>query len=238
MSRHRVRVAPSLLAADSARLAEEVQRLEGMVDLFHVDVMDGHFVPNLAMGIDVVEALRDVTDAILDVHLMVDDPDRWLEPYRDAGADWISIHWEAATHVQGVLSRIRALGARAGLALNPHSMPRRLEYVLDDGDLLLVMSVNPGFGGQRFLAASLDKLQRLRRELDEAGRTGVEIEVDGGVDADNAAACVAAGADILVAGSSVYGTDDPPAAVRRIQRAVAANTGVARGSGATAEGEP
>ena len=211
-----VRLAPSLLAADFADLGGAVRQLEDVVDVFHVDVMDGHFVPNISMGTAVVKSLRPVTEATLDVHLMVSDPDQWIGPYREVGADWISVHHEACVHLEGTLSLIRDSGARAGLAINPGTMPDGLEYVLAAGDFIVVMSVNPGFGGQKFLASSLDKLAALRAHLDAIGLEGVELEIDGGVDAANAAACARAGADILVAGSSVYGAADPVQAATEI----------------------
>jgi ribulose-phosphate 3-epimerase len=207
-----IRLAPSLLAADPADLGGAVETLADIVDLYHVDVMDGHFVPNITMGPAVVEALRTRTEAVLDVHLMVSEPDEWIGPYRDAGADWISVHYETATHLERTMSCIRGSGARAGVVLNPGSLPEGLEYFLTDADFVLVMSVNPGFGGQSFLRSSLGKLRALRLRLDEGGLGGVQLEIDGGVDRSNAADIVRAGADILVAGSSVYGADDPRAA--------------------------
>ena len=211
-----IRLAPSLLAADFADLGGAVELLADIVDLFHVDVMDGHFVPNINMGPVVVEALRPRTEAVLDVHLMVAEPDKWIGPYRDAGADWISVHYETAPHLERTMSCIRGSGARAGVVLNPGSFPDGLEYVLNDTDFVLVMSVNPGFGGQSFLRSSLDKLRALRSRLDQQGLGGVELEIDGGVDVSNAADIVRAGADILVAGSSVYGADDPRGAATRL----------------------
>jgi ribulose-phosphate 3-epimerase len=205
-----------LLASDFADLGGAVEMLGDIVDVFHVDVMDGHFVPNITMGPMIVEALRRRTDALLDVHLMVSDPDRWVGPYRDAGADWISVHYEVALHLERTLSQIRESGARAGLVLNPGSFPDGLEYVLSPDDFVLVMSVNPGFGGQKFLRSSLDKLQALRKRLDGCGLASVQLEIDGGVDLGNVAEIVRAGADILVAGSSVYGADDPRDAARRL----------------------
>jgi ribulose-phosphate 3-epimerase len=214
-----VQLAPSLLASDFAALGEEVERLHGVVDVYHVDIMDGHFVPNITMGPAIVKALRRHTEAILDVHLMVSDPDMWIEPYRDAGADWLCFHLEAATHAQRTISSIRELGARAGVALNPGTYPPGIEYLVEDGDFILTMSVNPGFGGQRFLPSTLKKVEALRADLDAAGLTEVQFEIDGGVDVGNAAEIVRAGVDILVAGSSVYGADDPVAAARALQAA-------------------
>jgi len=211
-----IRLAPSLLAADFADLGAAVDMLADIVDVFHIDVMDGHFVPNINMGPVVVEALRPRTEVVLDVHLMVTEPDKWIGPYRDAGADWISVHYETAPHLERTMSCIRGSGARAGVVLNPGSFPDGLEYVLNDTDFILVMSVNPGFGGQSFLRSSLDKLRALRSRLDQHGLGGVQLEIDGGVDTSNAADIVRAGADILVAGSSVYGADDPRAAATRL----------------------
>lgn len=216
MSDRPIRVAPSLLAADAADLRGAVLALEKTVEIFHVDVMDGHFVPNISMGPAVVEGLRGVTDHVLDVHLMVAEPDRWIEPYRRAGADWISVHAEATVHLERTLRHIRETGARAGVALNPATEGAGLDYVLEEDDFIVVMSVNPGFGGQRFLRRSLDKLAGLRASLEQSGFAGVELEVDGGVGPENAADCAAAGASILVAGSSVLRTPDPAAAARTL----------------------
>ncbi len=211
-----IQLAPSLLASDFADLGGALAMLDDIVDVFHVDIMDGHFVPNITMGPMIVEALRPRTDKILDVHLMVSEPDQWVGPYRDAGADWISVHYEAATHLERTMSCIREAGARAGVVLNPGSLPSGLEYILADGDFVLVMSVNPGFGGQSFIPSSLQKLTELRRYLDDKGLSSVQLEIDGGVDLTNVADIVRAGADILVAGSSVYRADDPREAARNL----------------------
>ena len=184
--------------------------------MVHIDVMDGHFVPNITMGPMIVAALRQHTDAVFDVHLMVRNPDAWIGPYRDAGADWISVHYETAPHLERTLSCIRESGARAGIAINPGTYPDGLEYVLNDTDFVLVMSVNPGFGGQNFLVSSLKKLSALRTRLDEKGLSLVQLEIDGGVDATNASDIVRAGADILVAGSSVYRSEDPLQAAKQL----------------------
>jgi len=217
--RRTIQLAPSLLASDFAALGEAVERLHGVVDIYHVDIMDGHFVPNITMGPAIVKALRRHTDAILDVHLMVSDPDLWIDPYRDAGADWLCFHIEAAKHAQRTMSYIREKGARAGVALNPATVLAGFEYLVENGDFILAMSVNPGFGGQKFLPRTLDKTRALRADLDAAGLKGVQIEIDGGVDVNNAAEIVRAGVDILVAGSSVYGAEDPVAAARALQAA-------------------
>ena len=205
-----------VLAADFADLRSAIKLLDDAVDIFHIDIMDGDFVPNITMGPMIVAALRQHTDAVFDVHLMVRNPDAWIGPYRDAGADWISVHYETAPHLERTLSCIRESGARAGIALNPGTYPDGLEYVLNDTDFVLVMSVNPGFGGQNFLVSSLEKLSALRTRLDEKGLSLVQLEIDGGVDATNASDIVRAGADILVAGSSVYRSEDPLQAVEQL----------------------
>ena len=216
MSGRTIQLAPSLLAADFADLGGAVELLGDIVDVFHVDVMDGHFVPNISMGPAVVKGLRPRTEAILDVHLMVAEPDRWIDIYRAAGADWISVHYETATHLERTLACIRDAGARAGVVLNPATYPDGLEYVLSESDFVLVMSVNPGFGGQHFIPSSLAKIADLRARLDGLGLGSVQLQIDGGVDATNVTDVVRAGADILVAGSSVYRAKDPRAAAREL----------------------
>jgi len=199
-----VKIAPSILSSDFSRLAEEIRTVEeGGADWIHVDVMDGHFVPNITIGPVVTAGARKATSLPLDVHLMIEHPDRYLEAFVEAGANVLTVHAEACTHLQRTLARIRELGARAGVALNPATPLSAVEEVVDDLDLLLVMSVNPGFGGQAFLPGSMDKVARARRLLDERG-SPAELEVDGGVDASNTRALVEAGATVLVAGSSVY----------------------------------
>ena len=214
-----LRIAPSLLAADFARLSDALAEAEaGGADLIHVDVMDGHFVPNLTIGPPVVRALRRATRLPLDVHLMIERPERSLPEYLDAGAAWISVHVEATHHLQRCLDAIRRGGARAGAAVNPATPTQALSAVWGDLDYAVVMSVNPGWGGQPFLSASVEKVRRLSREALEAG-SRLEIEVDGGVDTGNAAALCAAGAEILVAGTSVYGVGDPAAAIGKLREA-------------------
>ena len=212
-----LRIAPSLLAADFARLADALSMAEeGGADLVHVDVMDGHFVPNLTIGPPVVRALRAATRMALDVHLMIESPENTVAEYIDAGADWISVHVEATDHLQRCLSLIRKGGAKAGAALNPATPTGALASAWADLDYAVVMSVNPGWGGQPFLPGSVEKVSRLRAEAAEAGFRLV-VEVDGGVDSGNARALAGAGAEILVAGTAIYGASDPAAAIGRLR---------------------
>ncbi len=199
-------IAPSILSADFGQLAAEVRAVEAAgADWIHVDVMDGRFVPNLTIGPPVVAALRRVTSLPLDVHLMIVEPERLVPDFAAAGADSITIHAEAVTHLHRGLQQIRGLGKRAGVALNPATSTEAIRWVLDDVDLVLVMSVNPGFGGQSFLPLALPKLQEVRQMV---GERDIRIEVDGGVKADNAAEVVRWGADVLVAGSAIFGHPD------------------------------
>ncbi len=220
----KVRIAPSLLAADFARLADALAAAEeGGAELVHVDVMDGHFVPNLTIGPPVVRALRKATRLPLDVHLMIERPERSLAEYLDAGVDYVSVHVESTPHLQRCLDAIRRGGARAGAALNPATPTLALASSWGDVDYAVVMSVNPGWGGQPFLESSIEKVRRLRREADGADAR-LAIEVDGGVGPGNAAALVAAGAEILVAGTTVYGAPDPAGAIGRLREAASART--------------
>jgi ribulose-phosphate 3-epimerase len=220
MSRPPIRIAPSILSADFSRLGEEIAAVEsGGADWIHVDVMDGHFVPNITIGPVVTEGARRATALPLDVHLMIEDPDRYLEAFVQAGASVVTVHQEACRHLHRTLSRIRDLGAKAGVALNPATALSTIHDVLPQIDLILIMSVNPGFGGQSYIDASTEKVRRARGMLDEAGVDAL-IEVDGGVDGGNAATLADAGADVLVAGSAVYGHVDGPAAGVRALRTV------------------
>ena len=213
------RIAPSILSADFARLADEVAKVEAAgADQIHVDVMDGHFVPNITIGPPVVAALRRVTRLPLDVHLMIEDPDRYLEAFATAGAAFITVHAEAVTHLHRTLARIRQLGVRAGVAVNPSTPVSHLREVLPEIDLILIMSVNPGFGGQTFIPRSLMKVEQAHTLLSSTGHRA-DIEVDGGVDLTNAADLVSAGATMLVAGASIFGTPDPAAATRALRAA-------------------
>jgi ribulose-phosphate 3-epimerase len=215
----RVRIAPSLLAADFARLADALSVAEeGGADLVHVDVMDGHFVPNLTIGPPVVRALRAATRLALDVHLMIEQPEKTLSEYVDAGADWVSVHVESTRHLQRCLAAIRGGGARAGAAINPGTPPEALDASWEDLDYVVVMSVNPGWGGQPFLPGSVEKVRRVRSLASESG-SRPSIEVDGGVDSDNAAILADAGAEILVAGTAIYGASDPAEAIARLRAA-------------------
>jgi ribulose-phosphate 3-epimerase len=218
MNRSRVEIAPSILAANFASLGDEIRAIElGGAGLVHVDVMDGRFVPNISIGVPVVASLRKATRLPLDVHLMIVEPERYVEAFADAGADNITVHQEATCHLERVLTAIQQRRIGAGVAINPATPVGMLSEVLDRVDVVLVMSVNPGFGGQSFLPGSLGKIQQLR-ELRERYNYGFRIEVDGGVGVENAADAVRAGAEILVAGTSVFHTPDPAAAVRKLKQ--------------------
>jgi ribulose-phosphate 3-epimerase len=213
----RVRIAPSILAADFANLADAVARAEqGGADLIHVDVMDGHFVPNLTVGPPVVRSLKRVVTVPLDVHLMVSEPDRFVEAFAEAGASLISVHAEVSPHLNRTLSFIRSLGLQAGVAMNPSTPVVALEEVAGDLDYVLVMSVNPGFGGQAFLPRSESKVRAIRALLDRAGSQAA-IEIDGGIDRETVGRVVTAGAEILVVGSAIFHTADPAAATRELR---------------------
>ncbi|HHY47341.1 MAG TPA: ribulose-phosphate 3-epimerase [Firmicutes bacterium] len=212
-----VKIAPSILSCDFARLAEDVGKVSS-ADLLHVDVMDGHFVPNITVGPQVVASLRKVTHLPLDVHLMIEYPEQYIEAFAEAGSAIITVHAEATRHLHRLLQRIKKCGPLAGVALNPSTPLSAIEHVLDLADLILVMTVNPGFGGQAFIETMLPKIRKVRGLVEECGRP-VLIEVDGGIGPATAGRVVEAGATVLVAGSSVFNSDDPGAQVERIRRA-------------------
>ena len=207
-----IKIAPSILSADFAKLGQEVQRVKS-ADWLHVDVMDGHFVPNIAIGVPVVKSLRKATGGFLDVHLMISQPERYLDAFAKAGADLLNIHVEAEGDMEAMLRHIRELGRKSALTIKPNTAPEAVFPYLPLCDMVLVMSVEPGFGGQKFMPSALDKLRWLKAEKDRRGLKFL-LEVDGGVDAATGPQCVAAGADVLVAGSAIFGAADPAVAVR------------------------
>jgi ribulose-phosphate 3-epimerase len=217
-----VQIAPSILSADFAALGDAVAAVErGGADLIHVDVMDGHFVPNITIGVPVVRSLKRIARVPLDVHLMITDPDRYIEAFAEAGASMISVHVEVLPHLHRTVHAIKALGVKAGVVLNPSTPVVALEQIAGDVDFVLVMSVNPGFGGQTFIPRSESKVREVRSMLDLAGNRAAGIEIDGGIDLQTAPRVVAAGARILVAGSAIFQTADPERATRDL-KAIAA----------------
>jgi ribulose-phosphate 3-epimerase len=214
----KIKVAPSILSADFSRLGDEIKAVEAAgADIIHIDVMDGHFVPNISIGPMIVQSARKVTKLPLDVHLMITNPELYIADFAKAGADYITVHVETAFHLNRLVQSIKEhRGVKAAVSLNPATPLSSLDYVLTDVDMVLIMSVNPGFGGQAFIPSALDKIRTLRKRIDELGLK-TEIEIDGGVKPDNAAGIIKAGADILVAGSAVFGTKDYTAAIRGIR---------------------
>lgn len=217
-----VRIAPSILSADFTRLGEQIAESEkGGADWIHVDVMDGHFVPNITVGPLIVRAARRATSLPLDVHLMIEQPDRYLEAFVDAGANLLTVHQETCPHLHRTVARIRELGARPGVAINPATPVETLVDILPFVDLVLIMTVNPGFGGQRFIPECVPKIARLTRRLEAEGLPALEVEVDGGIDPTTAPAVVAAGATVLVAGSAVFSQGSVPDNIQAIRRSLA-----------------
>jgi len=220
-----LKLAPSILSADFTRLGEQVRTVEEAgAEYLHLDIMDGHFVPNLTFGPQVVSALRKNSGMIFDVHLMIENPELYIDSFIDAGADLVTVHAEATPHLHRSIQQIKGRGVKAGVALNPSSHPSAIRYLLDMLDLVLVMTVNPGFGGQDFIAGMLPKIKEIR-EMAEAAGSGAEIQVDGGVSVKTAPLLAAAGATVLVAGSAVFGAPDPGAAVREIRQALESGIG-------------
>lgn len=219
MTGRTIDIAPSLLSADFSRLAEEIQTVERAgAGILHVDVMDGHFVPNITVGLPVVKAISRVTSLPIDAHLMISEPGRYAAEFVEAGANMVSVHVEADAHLHRTVMSIKSAGAKAGAVINPATPLESLQEILEFVDYVLIMSVNPGFGGQKFIATALDKVRRLRHLIDQRGLP-VRIEIDGGVDLSNIQQVVEAGAEIIVAGSAIFGADDPGLAVRELREA-------------------
>ena len=212
-----IKIAPSILAADFSKLAEEVLEVEKAgAELIHIDVMDGHFVPNITMGPIVVEALRPITKLPLDVHLMIENPDAYIEAFAKAGADYITVHVETCKHLHRTIQLIRSFGVKPGVVLNPHTPVEQIKHVLEDIDMVLFMTVNPGFGGQKFIHSVIPKVKQLSDLIKEKGLS-IEIEIDGGINEETIIPCVEAGATIFVAGSAIYNETDRAAALQRIK---------------------
>jgi ribulose-phosphate 3-epimerase len=210
-------IAPSLLSSDFANLEKEIKMLnKSQADWIHLDIMDGHFVPNLTFGMPVIRAIKRVAQKPLDVHLMIEKPERYIADFKAAGADCLSVHWEACTHLHRTIHQIKDLDMLAGVAINPHTPVAFLEDIINDVDFVVIMSVNPGFGGQRFISNSIKRVKELRKLIDKH-KSDAMIEIDGGVDLENAPILVDAGADILVAGNTVFGSENPIEAIRSLK---------------------
>lgn len=212
-----VKIAPSILSADFSRLGEEIKDVErGGADYIHVDVMDGHFVPNITIGPLIVEAVRPITKLPLDVHLMIENPDQYIEAFAKAGADYITVHAEASTHLHRTIHLIKSYGVKAGVVLNPATPAEALKHIIQDIDMVLLMTVNPGFGGQKFISSVLPKIRQVK-EMAAEQKPDLEIEVDGGVNEETAKLCIEAGANVLVAGSAVYNQKDRAKAIAALR---------------------
>jgi ribulose-phosphate 3-epimerase len=215
MSKHLI--APSILTADFLHLEREIEMINGSeADLLHLDIMDGVFVPNLTFGFPVIRQIKSVARKPLDVHLMIVDPDRYLEAYRDAGADWLTVHYETCTHLHRTIHRIRELGMKPAVSLNPHTDVSLLENILPDLHMVLVMTVNPGFGGQTFIAKSFDKIRKLKKMISDAGAETL-IQVDGGVTRENIGKLIGAGVDVFVVGNTIFSADDPQKVITNLK---------------------
>jgi len=213
-------IAPSLLSADFTRLGEDIEMVNrSEADWFHVDVMDGVFVPNISFGMPVIKAIGKIATKPLDVHLMIVQPERYFETFRDLGATYLSIHYEAVTHLNRAVHQIRELGMKAGVVLNPHTPVAMLQDIITEVDLVLIMSVNPGFGGQKFIETTYGRVKQLKKMITESGSSAL-IEVDGGVDLKNTPLLIAAGADVLVAGNTVFGSSDPMQTIAQLKNVV------------------
>ena len=212
-----IKIAPSILSADFARLRDEIQRIEHAADWLHVDVMDGHFVPNLTIGPPVVRAIKKYTNLPLDVHLMMTNPDEFISLFADSGANYLTVHVEVCHHLHRTVNEIKKRGMKVGISLNPATSLSLIDDIVGDVDMILLMTVNPGFGGQKFIPASLSKIRRLRQQLGERQLSHVEIEVDGGISAANIREVVEAGATVFVAGSAVFESPDPAETIRQMK---------------------
>jgi ribulose-phosphate 3-epimerase len=214
---HHHLIAPSLLSANFLDLAKDIRMVnESKADLFHVDVMDGHFVPNISFGFSIIKQIKSIAAKPLDVHLMISNPDNYIREFRDAGADWLSVHYETCSHLHRTISQIKELGMKAGVAINPHNNPKLLEGILPFADFVLLMSVNPGFGGQSFIPTTFQRLKTLSQMKQELN-ADLMIQVDGGVDTSNVKELVQAGASVLVAGNAVFGSADPLKTIEKLK---------------------